>query len=422
MAAQVTFALAPGRANAQVLDYTTTEGIKLYGKAVAPLDPPYDLKSGGLYAFLQKVRNRSVKQQWEDILNIDVPLPIPIQGQAVPKYNLVTQYGRMTKAHVETSTRTYTFLETRDAQNSHQLFQFLYGSMDDAAQARLGVQERDYLIHAPAQPAVLIFNGPLYLKTIIGLAHIDTRATAAHIRQSLAKLPAKLAELNFDISEFNDYVKLQRGALLARGEESTNLLVNLFDALASVPDVPFTQYVDRMKDDYDESDPKVTVDYLMDRCELKCKVLQRRGKYNVPSKEEEKIIALSAEVDRMKTASSVLQAKIASQKDEHAAGGGAGRGGGRGGRGGGGRGGRGGRGRTSTGVWAWKDVPPATGASHTKVVESKTYYWCPKHLAWCLHAPAECRLPDTEAETLDVAALAAQAIIDEQGNPFHDMD
>jgi uncharacterized membrane protein YgcG len=424
MAAQVNFALAPGRANNLVIDYTTSEGIKLYGKAVSPLDPQYDLKSEGLFAFLQKVRNRSIEQQWDDILNIEVPLAIPIQGQPAPRYNLVTQYGRMTKANVDTSARTYAFAESRDAQNSHQLFQFLYRSMDDAAQARLGVQESDFLIHEPADPTTLIFNGPLYLKTIIGLAHIDTRATAAHIRQSLAKLPAKLAELNFDITEFNTYVKVQRGALMARGEESTDLLVNLFDALASVPDVPFTQYVDRIKDEYDESDPKVTVDYLMNRCELKCKVLQRSGKYNVPSKEEEKIIALSTEVDRMKAASSALQAKLASKKEDRA-----GRGGGRGGGGGGGRGGRGeggggrgGRGRANTGAWAWKDIPPADGAPKTKVVESKTYHWCPKHAAWCIHLPADCRMEDADVEAPDAQALAAEAIMDDQGSIFHDLE
>jgi hypothetical protein len=51
MAAQVNFALAPGRANNLVIDYTS-EGIKLYGKAVSPLDPQHDLKSEGLCAFL----------------------------------------------------------------------------------------------------------------------------------------------------------------------------------------------------------------------------------------------------------------------------------------------------------------------------------------------------------------------------------
>jgi hypothetical protein len=52
MAAQVNFALAPGLANNLVTDHTTSEGVKLCGKAVSPLDPQHDLKSEGLCAFL----------------------------------------------------------------------------------------------------------------------------------------------------------------------------------------------------------------------------------------------------------------------------------------------------------------------------------------------------------------------------------
>jgi hypothetical protein len=139
MAAQVNFAIAPGRANNAILDYTTTEGIKLYGKAVSSLDPQYDLKSGGLFTFLQKVRNRAIEQDWDDILRIAVPPAVAIVGQAAPTYSLVTEYGRMSMANVDASARTYAFMENRNAQNSHQLFQFLYRSMDDAAQARIGV-------------------------------------------------------------------------------------------------------------------------------------------------------------------------------------------------------------------------------------------------------------------------------------------
>ena len=56
--------------------------------------------------------------------------------------------------------------------------------------------------------------------------------------------------------------------------------------------------MERIKDDYDKNDEKVTADYLMSRCEIECKKLQRNGNYNVPSKEEEEeeeeeIIALA---------------------------------------------------------------------------------------------------------------------------------
>jgi hypothetical protein len=183
-------------------------------------------------------------------------------------------------------------------------------------------------------------------------------------------------------------------------------LVNLFAALGSVPDPSFQAYVERIKDDCNKDNEHVTANYLMSRCEIKCKTLQRSGNYNVPSKEEEKIIALSAEVDRMKAMSSVLQAKIASQQSDRG-----------GGRGDGCHGGRGGWGtRANTGVWAWKDVPPPPpGSLHTKVVESKTYHWCPKHLTWCTHTPEDCHMEAPEDETPSAEALASEAIANDQG-------
>ena len=140
------------------------------------------------------------------------------------------------------------------------------------------------------------------------MAHIDTWATAAHIRQSLGKLPAKIAELNFDNTEFNDYVKLQRSALMSQGEESTDRLINLFETLGSVPNPSFQTYAEQIRDDYHENDEKVIADYLMNGCKIKCKNLQQNGNYNVLSKEEEKVIVLLARVDRMKIASTTLQA------------------------------------------------------------------------------------------------------------------
>lgn len=90
------------------------------------------------------------------------------------------------------------------------MYQFAYTSVDEQAQARVAILEKNYYIADPANPdSSKLFNEPLYVKTIIGCAHIDTRATAVHICSSLAKLSAKIAELNFDIDEFSLYVKLQ---------------------------------------------------------------------------------------------------------------------------------------------------------------------------------------------------------------------
>jgi hypothetical protein len=402
--AQVQFALAPGRVSNTVLDYSSNEGIKLYNKATAPLETKYDLDTGHLYSFLQKVRNRAMNQNWTFICTIPVPPANAVVGQVTPEYDLLTQYGRMSLANIKTAAEEYQFLPGRNAQNAHQMYEFLYSSLNDEAQARVALKESDYLLVAPGAPTNYA-NGPLFLKTIIGIAHIDTRSTAAHIRQSLSMLPTKIASLDFDISKFNHYVKLQRGALLARGEISTDLLVNIFTAYFVVPDATFKAYIDRIKDLYDEGEEHVTEDYVMMKAEVKSKVLEREGKYIMPTKEDEKIIALSAEFDKVKSHNAELSKQLASGKRSKPSSDGGAR-----------------RPRPNTGKWAWKDVEPPTGSPHTKAVDGKTYHWCPKHSAWTLHLPSACRMGEAVKtdEPSSQVNQAIAAIADEQGNLFQD--
>ena len=323
----------------------------------------------------------------------------------------------MTLANVKAKADSYQYGQGRPAQNSHQMYEFLYCSLNDDAQASVALRESDYLISQVGAPTIQYFNGPLYLKTIIGVAHIDTRSTAAHIRQSLAQLPTKIASLDYDIETFNRYVRLQRGALEARGETSSDLLVNVFAALGIVPDATFKAYIDRIKDDYDDGDERVTVNYLMEKAEIKSKVLIRENKYIMPTKADEKILALSAEFDKVLAQNTELSKQLTNKRkpssEDPQSGGGGDR-----------------QPRPNTGEWAWKNVAPAAGAPTQKKVKTKNYYWCPKHLAWTLHKPDACRLetavPPAPAATPPAPAgqiaQALSAIADEAGNIFHDMD
>jgi hypothetical protein len=133
-----------------------------------------------------------------------MPPATAIAGQAIPKYDLLTQYGRMTLTNIRTAAEEYQFLHGRNAQNAHQMNEFLYSSLNNEAQARVAFKENDYLIFDPDALPMSFANGPLFRKTIIGVAHIDTRSTATtHIRQYLSMIPTKIASLDYDISKFN---------------------------------------------------------------------------------------------------------------------------------------------------------------------------------------------------------------------------
>jgi hypothetical protein len=64
--------LSPALAsNLLLLDYRTGAGIKIYGKATAPLDVLFDGDSGGLRLFLSKAKQRATQFGWLEIIQIN---------------------------------------------------------------------------------------------------------------------------------------------------------------------------------------------------------------------------------------------------------------------------------------------------------------------------------------------------------------
>ena len=70
------------------------------------------------------------------------------------------------------------------------------------------------------------------------------------------RLDKYIVTIDYNIETFNQYVAAQRSALLEQGETSNDLLGNLFKAYLLFPDVTLTNYIQKQKDDYDNSDKK----------------------------------------------------------------------------------------------------------------------------------------------------------------------
>jgi multidrug efflux pump subunit AcrA (membrane-fusion protein) len=70
-AATVKFTLSPALASGTLLNYKSREGIKIYGKATAPLEVLFSGDSGALRLFLRKVQHRATQFGWTDILRIN---------------------------------------------------------------------------------------------------------------------------------------------------------------------------------------------------------------------------------------------------------------------------------------------------------------------------------------------------------------
>ena len=139
----------------------------------------------------------------------------------------------------------------------------------------------------------------LLLKIIVRESHLDTNATSASICTKLTDLDRYLPTIGHDITKFNTYVKLLIDGLRSRGETSHDLLVNLFKGYMACSDCDFVAYIKRKQDLFEEGTP-IQVDHLMKNAADKYKTLLQKGRCNAPDANEAKILALQAEIKKLK--------------------------------------------------------------------------------------------------------------------------
>jgi hypothetical protein len=219
-----------------------------------------------------------------------------------------------------------------------------------------------------------ITSGTCLLKVVIRESHIDTNATTKFIRERLSSLDTYMKSVNSDVEKFNQHVKNQLDSLHARGETTHDLLSNLFKGYAAASDKTFQAYISKKEDEYDEGKDIDPV-RLMNLALTKYKTLTEAGKWNAPTEEEEKIIALEAQLKKL-----AAQKKPNKTDDKK-----------------GNKGKQGNKSKQQKGKQgnfdkpAWMLEKPKDGEPKKKEVKGKTYWWCTKHNFWARHPPEKCK-------------------------------
>ena len=183
------------------------------------------------------------------------------------------------------------------------------------------------------------------------------------------------------------------GRLHAREQEAVDLLYYLWKAYKPVPDDEFVVYIKDLKSQCDDGRATFTVEDLMVRAENKYegRLLDEENTWGKPTEDQEKILAMTAEINSLKKArSGVATPKPTKQKSALS--------------------------KTQANKkaqpkktkeqkkktnekWAWKNKPPKDtdskeGNAFVKTFEGKKYYWCLNHnngaSMWTLHHPNEC--------------------------------
>jgi hypothetical protein len=237
------FARTPAQANTGLICLKSSEGTKIHNAAIVPCTTKFDRTAENIHMFLKNVKECGQSFGWDNILNIP--------DEDSKTRNLIDQYGLITLNSIRAHTATYEAAQDRNAQNATQMYMFLYVSIADETKLNILSDSGDYTIEIDDQ---LVPNGPMFLKTIIRTSIVDTRSTVFHIRENLNSLDTYMATVTYNIELFNQYVKGQTEALSARGETSSDLLINLFSVYGAVPDKKFVEQIERKKDKFDDGE------------------------------------------------------------------------------------------------------------------------------------------------------------------------
>ena len=173
------------------------------------------------------------------------------------------------------------------------MFKCLMNSISKEGKNKILIWKKQYTIQG-------LSSGNLLLKIIIRESHLDTNATTASIRKKLSSLDSYILTIGSDITRFNGYVRLLVDSLAARGETSTDLLSNLFKGYQAASDKVFVSYIERKLEKYEEG-RSIAPETLMQLSNNKYKLLKEAGVWDAPSIQEEKILALQAEMKQMKS-------------------------------------------------------------------------------------------------------------------------
>jgi hypothetical protein len=369
VAAPGAFSVAPALANNGVMDLTTSAGIKLYKSATAPLKNDFDLSQDKLNVLLGELQLRSEEANWSP--NWLIPTGV---APHVIRVNLLAQHGRVTLSEVQAFARTFAGLQVRLHQNSNQIKVCLLASLTVTAQTKIRLEHAKYTVNG-------IIDGACLLKVILQASHLDTRGTASIIRVKLSRLDKLAMEVGYDVEAFVTEVKRLHEMLLARGEDTSDMLNNLFTGFRAFKDKTFTTYIASKEERYDEGEP-LNAETLMDAASNRYKKLKELDLWEAPTEDQKKILALTAQLvgqEKQLQGFSAQMIKGAADKEKAAASQSE-------------RGARNSNNAITPYVKPkWMLVPPEPGAAETIKKGDHTYHWCPKHESWGKHVPSTCR-------------------------------
>ena len=210
-------------------------------------------------------------------------------------WNLLTHYGQVSLDNARAHAATYVNTPTRDTQDNDMFYYFLADSLSNEFRTTVLLYADTYMVtNIPVASALL--------KQIIILTRVDNPASTMRIREMLIESKRKLLLLKGNITEFNQWARKQMGRLHAREQEAVDLQYYLWKAYKAAPDDKFVMYIKELKSQADDGRATYMAEDLMVRVENKyeARLLDEENTWGKPMDEQEKIVAMTAEINSLK--------------------------------------------------------------------------------------------------------------------------
>lgn len=372
---EVEFFLTPAQSHLGIIDLKSKDGKKQYYSACSKLsEESFECDAENLHDFLTLLKVRGYDNEW---VNTIFMIPKDKDDLESEKISIIDNHGELSIEAIRAFELSYISMPQRQAQDTLMLSKCLMASLSREGRRKVNMDKSMYILSINGRDYT---SGNLLLKVILTKSHLDSHALARGIRAQLASLDRNISKSGYNITKFNDKVKLLISDLSARGEKSHDLSYNLMKAYNAVPGDQFKMYMSHLNNEVD-SRGDIEPSVLMSRVETKYKTLLNDKDWNVPSDQEKKIIALEAKVRDLKKSSKA----------------GKGKGGHKGNHGSKDKPGKGNNKNPFPGKE--KTTPPSGDLSKPVMRNGKNWYWCSKETGgkcsgiWRMHKPSDCRGP-----------------------------
>jgi len=200
--------------------------------------------------------------------------------KTITKVDGKTQYGTISISDCKKAAQGYLKLNkdrelvvNKQSQMSTQMLTCIQASISNECALKVVTSGETYGLEVKkGDEKEMVQDGPLYLRILISRVMIASRSTLSYIQRTLSELDDYMTSVDNNITTFKEFVRLQLDALAARGESSSDLMVNLFKGSLATPDKEFATCIKQKKNAYEEGQD-LQEDDLMTMAENKFKSL-----------------------------------------------------------------------------------------------------------------------------------------------------